>query len=260
MEALDELPSLAPILGYDADMLDQMRTLVSNWNEKYEALTQLTGNAYMEEACLRAAGISFDNRDYETAARHFSHLYEVASTEGNRLVAQLGILRCALNTNDDPTVIRIATDILAAESLPDDVRQEALYCRAKAYLRAGNNGQAVVDLSPLAKETFTAIGAESKYLLAQAYFNMDALDNAEAEIMAFAQMNTQHQYWLAKAMILLSDISLKREDMYQAQQYLLALQANYHANDDIQSIIADKLAAINALNEPAQPDDDEPAE
>ena len=40
MEALDELPLLAPILGYDADMLDQMRTLVSNWNEKYEALTQ----------------------------------------------------------------------------------------------------------------------------------------------------------------------------------------------------------------------------
>ena len=85
---------------------------------------------------------------------------------------------------------------------------------------------------------------------------MGALDNAEQEIMAFAQMNTQHQYWLAKAMILLADISLKREDTYQAQQYLLALQANYHAEDDIQGIIAERLASINAMQQSEQTEDD----
>ena len=211
---------------------------------EYEALTTLTGNAYMEEACLRAAGLNYDKRDYDAAAQHFRHLLDVASTEANRRTAQLGILRCAANTNDQTTVQQIATDMLSTDNLPEDIRQEALYCRAKAYLAAGNNGLAVVDLTPLAKETVTAIGAESKYLLAQAYFNMGALDNAEQEVMAFAQMNTQHQYWLAKAMILLADISLKREDTYQAQQYLLALQANYRANDDIQAIIAARLNAI----------------
>jgi hypothetical protein len=187
----------------------------------------------------------------------------VASSEANRRTAQLGILRCASNTGDQTTVMSIATDILAADNLPDDIRQEALYGRAKAYLSNGNNGQAVVDLIPLAQETVTAIGAESKYLLAQAYFNMGALDNAEAEIMAFAQMNTYHQYWLAKAMILLADISLKRDDSYQAQQYLLALQANYNAQDDIQGIIAQRLAAIEALqkqDEQNDENDDEPAE
>lgn len=245
---------------YAADSYYRLGKLQEALSE-YEALTTLTGNAYMEEACMRAAGISFDNRDYETAARHFRHLNEVASSESNRRVAQLGILRCALNVNDEPTVISTATDILSADNLPEDVRQEALYCRAKAYLNAGNNGQAVVDLIPLAKEVVTSIGAESKYLLAQAYLNMNALDNAEAEVMSFAQMNTQHQYWLAKSMILLSDISLKREDTYQAQQYLLALQANYHAADDIQGIIAERLAAINAAQQQPQPDEnDEPTE
>lgn len=227
--------------------------------EEYEALTTLTGNAYMEEACMRAAGLSFDNHDYETSARHFRHMLEVASTEANRRTAQLGILRCASNLNDETTVLQIATDMLSSDNLPEDIRQEALYCRAKAYLNAGNNGLAVVDLTPLAKETVTAIGAESKYLLAQAYYNMGALDNAEQEIMAFAQMNTQHQYWLAKAMILLADISLKRDDIYQAQQYLLALQANYRAQDDIQSIIAERLNAIAAQQTAeADPEDDEP--
>lgn len=226
---------------------------------EYSALTRLNGNAYMEEACMRAAGISFDNKDYETAMQHFRHLSEVASTEGNRRIAQLGLLRCASNLNDGNTVERVATEILSADGLPEDMRQEALYCRAKAYLSQGNNGLAVVDLTPLSKEVVTAIGAESKYLLSQAYYNMGAVDNAEEEIMAFAQMNTQHQYWLAKAMVLLADISLKREDVYQAQQYLLALQANYHGQDDIQGIIAERLATINAMQQATQddPNDDE---
>ena len=224
--------------------------------EEYEALTTLTGNAYMEEACLRAAGLSFDNKDYERAARHFAHLQEVASTESNRRIAQLGVLRCASNMGDQQTVIRIATDILSTDNISEDMRQEALYCRAKAYLSANNNGLAVVDLTPLSKETVTAIGAESKYLLAQAYFNMGALDMAEDEIMSFAQMNTQHQYWLAKAMILLADISLKKDDVYQAQQYLFALQANYNAEDDIQGIIAERLATIAAQQQPEQTEPD----
>lgn len=232
--------------------------------QEYEALTTLNGNAYMEEACLCAAGLTFDNKDYESASRHFKHLLEVASSESNRFIAQLGILRCASNLKDENTVLRIATEMLSVDGLPEDMRQEALYCRAKAYINAGNNGLAVVDLTPLAQETVTSIGAESKYLLALSYYNMGALDNAETEIMAFAQMNTQHQYWLAKAMILLADISLKREDAYQAQQYLLALQANYRAQDDIQSIIADKLATVTQLMQDEQsvvsPDDDDVAE
>ena len=224
---------------------------------EYTALTRLNGNPYMEESCLRAAGICFDKKDYVTAMDHFYHLNDVASSESNRRIAQIGILRCASNLKDETTVIRIATEILSANGLPEDIRQEALYCRAKAYLNQGNNGLAVVDLTPLAQEAVTAIGAESKYLLAQAYYNMNALDNAEAEVMAFAQMNTQHQYWLAKSMILLADISLKREDPYQAQQYLLVLQANYHAEDDIQGLIAERLAVINAQMQAAQSDDDD---
>ena len=227
---------------------------------EYTALTKMQGNAYMEEACLRAAGITFDNKDYENALTHFRHLQDVASNESNRCVAELGVLRCSANLGDQQSVVHIATEILSSSNIPDDMRQEALYCRAKAYLSQGNNGLAVVDLTPLAKETVTAIGAESKYLLAQAYLNMGALDDAEQEVMAFAQMNTQHPYWLAKAMLLLADISLQREDTYQAQQYLLALQANYHGNDDIQITIAQKLAALAVEEEQSEDVTTEPTE
>ena len=62
--------------------------------------------------------------------------------------------------------------------------------------------------------------------------------------MAFTQMQTTQQYWLAKSMILLADINIQRNDTFQAKQYLLALQANYHQNDDIQGIITQRLEDI----------------
>ena len=37
---------------------------------------------------------------------------------------------------------------------------------------------------------------------------------------------------------------MQRGDAFQAKQYLLALQANYHTQDDIQTMIAERLERI----------------
>jgi hypothetical protein len=69
--------------------------------------------------------------------------------------------------------------------------------------------------------------------------------------MSFTQMNTQQQYWLARALILLSDINLGKGELFQARQYLLALQTNYtHQGDDIQTIVTNRLQALDALEQP----------
>jgi hypothetical protein len=65
--------------------------------------------------------------------------------------------------------------------------------------------------------------------------------------MSFTQQQTSHQYWLAKSLILLADINVDNEDLFQAKQYLLALQKNYRTQDDIQTIIETKLQHINQL-------------
>ena len=72
---------------------------------------------------------------------------------------------------------------------------------------------------------------------------------AEQEIMSFTQLQTSHQYWLAKSLILLADINLQRGEIFQAKQYLLALQSNYKLQDDIPTIIQDKLQHIAQLEQ-----------
>ena len=216
--------------------------------DQYSALADMAGNPYMEEACMRAAELSYDKGEYRTASYYFQRMEEIASSSAMRTTAQLGVLRCSHLLGDKATTVEAANRLLEEQSIADDIRKEALYYRAKAHLEDNQFGLAVVDLTPLAKEVRTAMGAEAKYQLANCYFQLGSIDMAEEEIMSFTKMQTSQQYWLAKSLILLSDINVARNDLFQAKQYLLALQSSYRQEDDIQSIITQKLSAIAELD------------
>lgn len=215
----------------------------------YRALTDIQGNSYMEEACVRVAEITFDQADYNTSFRYFNRLLEVASSKDNRNIARLGALRCSYKMNDREQTIRSSYSIISSEEATDVMRNEARYYRAKTYMADKQYLSAESDLQQLTTEVRTAIGAESKYMLANCYYLMGRPDDAENEIISFAGSNTQHQYWLAKALILLADIYTQRGDSFQAQQYLLSLKSNYRTNDDIPSLIDQRLTAISKAQE-----------
>ncbi|MCQ2348465.1 MAG: tetratricopeptide repeat protein [Paludibacteraceae bacterium] len=216
----------------------------------YVSLAQQDNNPYTEETCTRIAEIAYDQRNYTLARTYFEKLTTLGLKGPKLLAAKLGVLRSSALLNDYASVITIGSDILADNDASADIHQEALYNRAKAYVQQQQYGLAVNDLTVMAKDVRVAEGAECKYLLAQTYFNQGAIDDAESEIMSFAGMNTQHQYWLAKSLILLSDINLLRGENFQAKQYLLTLQQNYKGNDDIAAIVADKLQHIEELETP----------
>lgn len=212
----------------------------------YRTLLQNGANQYTEEATIRCGEITYDKKDYASAIGYFKQLQSVAQTTENRNVGRLGVLRCSYYLNDHQTTISIANEIIADARSTSELKDEARYNRAKAYLATGQQSQAVSDLKTLAADTRTLNGAESKYLLANLYFEQGKLTDAENEVMDFAKKNTPYQYWLARGFILLSDIYIQKGDDFQAKQYLLSLQKNYTTADDIQSMISDRLSAISA--------------
>lgn len=228
--------------------------------EQYSQLADLAANPYQEEAATRMAEIYYDRGDYAAALEAFYRMNALASTRENSIVARVGILRCSSLLGRHTATIDIAGQLLNDQ--PDEaVRNEALYCRAKAYTAQGEWEKAQPDLKQLSSEVRTAQGAEAKYLLAQSRFESGQLDEAEAEVMSFTGMSTSQQYWLARALILLSDIYTRRGETFQARQYLLALQQNYTiTGDDIPALISDRLAKLDKIEQPAEKevnDDDE---
>ena len=218
---------------------------------QYVILAEMNANPYQEEAATRVAEICYDKSDYACALDAFYRMHALASTRENMTIARLGILRCSQALGRHQAAIDIAEQILSDTPLDEETRAEARYGRAKAYVALKQWSKAQADLKALSAEVRTAQGAEAKYLLAQSYYELKDYEAAEAQVMEFTQMNTQQQYWLARALVLLSDINRERGELFQARQYLLVLQQNYMAKgDDIPSIINSRIATLDQLEQP----------
>lgn len=199
---------------------------------------------FREEALARKGEIEYLNQDYAEALESFKTLSVIAENPDNKQAAKLGIMRSAQLTNQPLEALQAANLLLEEPKLSPEVQSEARYVRAKSYIAQKQEKKAIADLQILSKDTRTAHGAESKYLLAQIYFNQNEGDKAEKELMNFIENGTPHQYWLARGFILLADIYISRQDDFQARQYLTSLQNNYKGNDDINEMIEDRLAKL----------------
>ncbi len=220
--------------------------------EAFKVLCALEGNPYMEEACTRVAEISYDEKDYQTALAYFTLLDTLASSSETAAMAQLGILRSSYYLQDHATTIAVAQAIISDEQASRSLKAEARYNAGKSYYATEQWEKAIECFTPIATEARTAQGAEANYMIAELHYKLGNIDAAEAQIMAFAEKNTQHQYWLAKAFVLLADIFVQRGDDFQAKQYLLSLQSNYTAQDDIQDLITERLTAIEVREQTKQ--------
>jgi len=225
--------------------------------ELYLSLVEQDNMAYTEEIYTRIAEIAYDSANYALARTYFSKLTTIGLKGTQLIQAKLGVLRSSYLLEDYAAVITIASDILAETDISSEVKQEALYDRTKSYLQQEQYGMAISDLITLAKDVRLASGAECKYLLAHTYFQQGKMEDAEKEIMSFAGMKTQHQYWLAKSLILLSDINMQRGELFQAKQYLLTLQQNYKQQDDILTEVGEKLTAIELAEQPAAEEEED---
>lgn len=226
--------------------------------EQYTVLAGMNANPYQEEAATRVAEICYDKGDWKGALDGFYRMHALASTRENTTTARLGILRCSQNLGRHQAAIDIAEQLLGDTPVSEETKAEAQYGRAKAYISLNQWSKARQDLEALAKEVRTAQGAEAKYLLAQSYFETGDYAAAEAQVMEFTQMNTQQQYWLARALVLLSDINRERGEYFQARQYLLVLQQNYLTKgDDIPAMIDARLAQLDQLEKPATKEDND---
>jgi len=165
----------------------------------------------------------------------------VATTSENRATARLGILRCSFYTNLYDQTIRIANDIMNQGNSSAELQREARYNRAKSYIALNKADSAVDDLMELSREPSTKAGSEANYLYSQYLFDKGLLQLSEDQIMMFVEAGTPHQYWIARSMLLLSDIYRAREDNVMARMYLESLREGYTTNDDIQTMLEQRM-------------------
>ncbi len=215
--------------------------------EAFEYVTNNPKNIFSEDALLRSGEIYFADKNYSKAISNFIKLEQIAEIPENTMEAQIGILRCYQQLNDYNNSVTAAEKIINnSQAAPETIR-EAEFIEAKALMRNNKFDKAIPLFTKLAENTQSSQGAESKYILAQYYYDTNELKKAEDTVFDFANKGTSHNYWLARSFIVLSDVYITKKEYFQAKQYLESIKENYNGNDDIQKTIENKLYKLNNI-------------
>jgi len=225
----------------------QIRICISNQALKsYNYVIDKPKNTFTEQALLAAASINYNNKNYKQALVDYQRLDQIAEVNNSLIEARIGQLRTNFLLNDYKKVIEAADKVLHTEKISQEYKREAHYKKGKALFETKNFELALDEFRVISEEVNSSEGAESKYLICKIYFDDRQLDVAEHEIFDFAAQNTSQEYWLAKSFILLADVYLQKEDIFQAKHTLKSIMDNYNPNakDEIVSIATEKYNSI----------------
>ena len=133
---------------------------------------------------------------------------------------------------DYSKVIEIADKTLLTEKLSQEQERDTRFAKAKALQANDRPMLALDEYKKVAIEVKSAEGAESKFRLAEIYYQRKEVENAEKVIADFADKTTPHQFWMARSFLLWADIFKEKGDDFQAIQTLQSLIDYYEKTDD----------------------------
>lgn len=214
----------------------------------FEQVIAFPDNKYSEDAMALASDIHFKAGRHDKAIELYKQLAAKTDNDERRRACQMNIMRCASALGLGNDAIEAASELLSAGNLSPEWEREALHTRAKALLASGEGAKAAADLKILASDTRTKQGAEAKYLLAQHLFDSNSHEECEKEILNYIETGTPHAYWMARSFVLLSDLYMAQGRNMEAKQYLLSLQNNYSGDDNIASLINERLQKLSTAD------------
>ncbi len=176
------------------------------------------------------------------ALESWRRLEQKASTPEKMNAARMGIMRVGRDLGDHELVLQATEALLGSTAAGAEARNEAVFSRALALERTGENDKARELWKSISDNTDDLYGAKSAYYLAESYYDARELDKAQAEARAFTGSGTPHRYWLARGFILLSDVYAAQGKDFEAKEYLRALRENYPGTEsDIFEMIDSRL-------------------
>ena len=210
----------------------------------YKSYLEGPNNVYTEYVAARLAQYFYNEKQYEEAIGNYQRLDEVASKPEFIYAAKLGLMRCHFLIENYESVLPNAEWVLGSQ-ITNSIRLEANYSKGMASYYLNQFAGAKENLQYVFKNTTTSIAAETKYALADIYYQEGDYKNSDDACKAIVKMKPSYNYWIAKALMTQAKIMVKNNDLFQAEQTLKSIIDHYKVKDD--GIIEEANTQLNEL-------------
>ena len=211
----------------------------------YEALIVNTPNVYEDRSLLKAAIISYNyTQNFGKSLQYYKQYEAKASTESDKYQAQLGALRSAFRVGQDQDVKSFGYKIINSNIASKEEKASAYYYVGKVHLKEKAVTEAYNAFDAVANLSNNNQAAEAKYLMAEILFSQGKTAQAEKQCNLVTEQASNYPFWVAKSIILLSDIYMGRKDLINARAALEAVIDNFNEDAALVETAKAKLKAV----------------
>ncbi|MDX1478887.1 MAG: tetratricopeptide repeat protein [Saprospiraceae bacterium] len=214
----------------------------------YDQVVRRGNSNYYQKALQKAASLSYHHQaDFAAAYQYYQRLVEITNDPAERYQAQLGLMRSAYRTNQAAATRSAASAVAEYSGASGEERSEALFYLGKTAYSARAYDEALQRLNEVVRTSNNVLTAEARYLIAHIYYLRRQLDIAERLCHSANRESSNYPFWVAKSLLLLSDIYVDRNDLFNARAPLEALIENFKGDSSIVEEARRKLDAIEKL-------------
>jgi tetratricopeptide (TPR) repeat protein len=213
----------------------------------YESIIQSEAPKYFLSSLRKAAIISFNHvKDYQKAYIYYDQMLNNTADKELMHEAKLGALTSAFRANDIDGVTKYREKILRSEASNAYDKTNAEFYFAKMNQMQGNVNVAMKAFRTVAQSSKNEEGVEARFRIAELLYQQDQLQEAEEQCLQNNKEMGSYSKWIAKNLLLLSDIYLKRDQILNARAAVEAVLENFTDSEAITSLAQEKLQNIEA--------------
>ena len=216
----------------------------------YETVVDQGPGAYYATSMFKAAKIAYNqDQDMDRAFKHYMGYLPLADSDDKAYEASLGALRCAYKLNKKEDVYALAEKVIAFPKATDDVKALAYYYTAMTANKAGDWEKALAACNAVIRINSTELAAESRYTIASIYEQKGDHEIAAKLAEESARTNVGYPIWVAKSLMLLSDIQFNAGDLLNARAIIEAITENFSGDETIMAEANIRMEKIKKAEE-----------
>ena len=200
-------------------------------------------NDYTDNALLKMARLYYDSSDFENALECYNRLSEITDNQKIKTEALEGVMKISYFAGDFDKAISCGEQLSAMPEASPTQKNQVNFIIGKCLFDREDYMDALPRFEACVSADKTVLGAESAYYAASCSFLLGSLDEAENKVFDMSDNFSTHTYWVAKAFILLSDVYVAKDNVYQAKETLKSVVENY-PGDDLKNEAAQKLTVL----------------
>lgn len=213
---------------------------------RYETVVGFSNSKYYERSLSQAARIYyFELANYVKSEYYFTELKRATTNQEYRLDAMRGLLRSQYKLKKYTEAASNAQDLLKQKNISTDDKVFSNLVIAKSYQEGGQLSDAITSYKQVTALNKAEIGAEARYEIANCYFGLNNMKDAEKAAFETINKSGSYDYWVTKSYILLGDIYWKQKDYFNAKATFQSIVDNSKIAD-LKAEAIDKLDKVTA--------------